>query len=746
LALTYPTRSGVRVIYDLTSIQQSDLTIYVNTVDPIALTAQQRHEVDAWIEAHLSELPDSVADFLTLHRAYLSAGTDLRRRFNENLRQLRLALGITPSSERRRSGRPLASVPGGAASRSLTPRQRLEEKHDRSERLGGWHNDLHKKHEDRAKRIEERLAKMEPDPPPSSSTRQAREEPRAEALKQEITIDTPLSEIELTEEQQAESRARGVELADHMMMGEDVDPALQSAQETLMSGGAVVSHEEMEHLAAHLPRELANATVVKTLNDPRVRYDVSVSVNPITYNVQKHVVVKPNGDRTVVSASMDPYGPPRYSVTWSTLATLAVLVGQFAIPLNRLAKLFSTTSKQFTSGGLSRMLHYVAQRLVPIYLELGEQLADSDIISGDDTSCRVIEVSSYFKAAKAKKRGGSKKKRPSPWRPYRTPSEAEASIEQCRERQRQRLLRRADGDRDAKHSKDEDPSLGMRIGRMLEFESSRQDGTGGKQSLNTTVVTGRSIANDPQSLIVFYRSHLGGFGNLLESILRHRSLKARDVIVQADLSTTNLVKDPDLLQRFTFKFIGCSAHARRPFAIYEHEDPVYCPFMLHLFTGLAMHEQLLDEHGRNRHNVLAVRQADSRRLWGSIKELAEKMAGKWSKGTKLGSGARYIIKHYDKLTAYLDDPRLEATNNMRERMLRTEKLIESSSMFRRTLEGRFVLDIVRTILQTAVAARAPIHEYLTSVLCSDAVEIEAHPERFTPHAWAAQHPSNPQHP
>jgi hypothetical protein len=272
---------------------------------------------------------------------------------------------------------------------------------------------------------------------------------------------------------------------------------------------------------------------------------------------------------------------------------------------------------------------------------------------------------------------------------------------------------------------------------MFAFESPRQDGTGGKQSLNTTVITGRSVAEDPRSLIVFYRSHLGGFGNLLESILGHRSREARHVIVQGDLSTTNLVKDSDLLQRFDFKNIGCSAHARRPFALYEHEDPLHCPHMLHLFTGLAMHEQLLDEHGRNRDNVLAVRQADSRRLWGYIKELATEMAAKWSKSTKLGVGARYILKHYDKLTDYLDDPRLEPTNNLRERMLRTEKLIESSSMFRLSLEGRFVLDIVRTVLQTAVAARVPMHEYLTSVLRSDADEVEQHPERFTPRAWAA---------
>ena len=70
-------------------------------------------------------------------------------------------------------------------------------------------------------------------------------------------------------------------------------------------------------------------------------------------------------------------------------------------------------------------------------------------------------------------------------------------------------------------------------------------------------------------------------------------------------------------------------------------------------------------------------------------------------------------------------------------MLRMEKLIEGSSMFRQSLEGRFVLDIVRTILQTAVAAGVPVHAYVESVLRADADEVAEHPERFTPRAWAA---------
>ena len=57
-------------------------------------------------------------------------------------------------------------------------------------------------------------------------------------------------------------------------------------------------------------------------------------------------------------------------------------------------------------------------------------------------------------------------------------------------------------------------------------------------------------------------------------------------------------------------------------------------------------------------------------------------------------------------------------------------------MFRRSLEGRFVLDVVRTVLQTAVAAGVPVHEYLVSVLRASDDEIRMHPNRFTPRAWA----------
>jgi hypothetical protein len=626
-------------------------------------------------------------------------------------------MGITPSSEKRPSGSPLSGVPPQKAGAAQSEREKLEEQHKRSTRLVDWHRELNARHERQLKRLAQRLAKL----------------PKETAMgdRQDVDDIGPLDDIEPTEEEKAANAEYGRKFLEHLTAGAGADPAFKSVNETLMPGGAVLSTAEAVSLRVEFPVELSKGHVVKEMSEQRVRYDFSVAVTRIELDVEKKVVVDEQGERHVVTASTSEYGPPRYAVTWQALATLAVMVGQFAMPFNRLATMLSTAGRRFTAGALSRMLHYVAERLVPVYLELAQQLADSEILAGDDTSCRVLEVSGYFEKLKTE----PAKEKP-PWADFQTPQAAEESLRRCAEEQRAREKRREDGDRQAKRTARETPSLGVLIGRKLAFESPRRNGDGAKESMNTTVISGRTVAADPRSLLVFYRSHLGGCGNLFEALLQSRKPKARKVTLQGDLSSTNLVTAPELLRRFNIRVIGCSAHARRPFANYEHEDPYRCAHMLHLFLGLAIHEQRLDVHGRNRQSVLAVRQHESRELWAQILKLAKNMTDIWSKETKLGAGARYIIKHFDKLTAYLDDAHFEPTNNLRERMLRMEKLIEGSSMFRRSLEGRFVLDVVRTVLQTAVAAGVPVHEYLVWVLRSNPHDVSKDPGRFTPSAWA----------
>jgi hypothetical protein len=680
----------------------------------------QCREIATWIEATRERCPAVVRDFLELHRRYLALGEGdpMRRALEDALRELRRALHLTRSSEKRRtSGRPLEGLPSAESLPKGSKRERLEARLARGSQLAKWHRDQERLRTREIRKMKKRLAKM-----PQEKTAPAKldEEP-----------------LELTEEERAEDAAAVERFLEHLQEGEGADPAMQSADETLMPGDTVVLEDDHVEVPAQVTEGLAEAKVVRTLHDSRTRYEFAITVTRIELDVEKKILVGEDGERHVISGSTREWGPAGSKVTWRALATLATLVAQYALPLNRLGTLLSSRQKTFGAASLGKMLHYVAERLAPIYLELALQLGNADYLAGDDTSCRVLALTEWFERVRADP-DVAKRERP-PWSDYATPSAAEESLRRCEKLQQERIRRREDGDRNATPSQEETPSLGVLLGKRFPFESLRRNGDGPKEALHTTVVSGRSVAADPTSLIVFYRSHLGSCGNLYEALLQTRDPKRRRLVLQGDLSPSNLVTSKDLLERFDVRSIGCAAHARRPFALYLDEDPIRCGAMLHLFTGLAIHEDQLNVFGRNAKNVLAVRRNESREMWNKILELANDMADSWSKATNLGIGARYIINHFQKLTAYLEDPTLAPDNTHGERMLRPEKLIQGAAMFRKSLEGRFVLDVVRTILQTAVAAGVPVHEYLVSVLRADEGELAQHPERFTPHAWAGTH-------
>ena len=645
-----------------------------------SLSEAELAELGAWLLEHEESLPAPVAAALKQHQALCEGLRGSRHKLSQVLFELRRALGIIAASERRRqSGDPLGPLAGGDRTRPKSERERLELDAAHLDTLRAWHVKLAKKQGRKVKAIRRKLMKM--------------------------PVDPGLEEFELSEEETAQCEAEAHEGMARFRLGGGAQPAFESSKEAFMTGAQVTTSEETLALPAPV-NEKRDGKVLDTIVEERERFDFAFEVKRLTLQVEKKVVQGKDGERHVVSASTASVGPRKFEVTWGFLANMVILVVQYAMPMNRLARLLSTDAKRFSAGGLARMLRYVAHRFAPIYLSLFDSLADSDILSGDDTSsCRVTEVTRHLLAKEPVE--------PAPWQGYRNMEAAQEQLE-----------------RGAK-------SLAAMLGAELGFEFERRTGDGTKKALHTTTVSGRSEGCDPRSLIVLYRSHLGGFGNLLEMLLRKRSPKCKDLTIQSDLSTVNLVADKELQRRFAIRYAGCASHARRPFALYEDEDPDYCAAILHMFKGLFIDEHGLSLFGRNEQNVRAVRGVDSRAHWKTIKEYAEDMCARWSPETKLGEGARYIIRNFDKLTAYLDDPRLQLTNNHSERQLRLEKQIEASSLFRTSLEGRFALDIMRTVLQTAVAARAPLQEYVLSVLRASPAAVAASPGLFTPREWAA---------
>jgi hypothetical protein len=122
---------GAQALLFLTAIARCDRTLGVGPFCAPIFTQAQRQQVDAWVGQQLRHVPEPVATFLKLHRRYLSAEAEhaVARRFKETVSELRRAMGITASSERRRSKNPLATVPLRETKTTLTARERLEQQH-----------------------------------------------------------------------------------------------------------------------------------------------------------------------------------------------------------------------------------------------------------------------------------------------------------------------------------------------------------------------------------------------------------------------------------------------------------------------------------------------------------------------------------------------------------------------------------------------------------------------------------------
>jgi Transposase IS66 family len=207
------------------------------------------------------------------------------------------------------------------------------------------------------------------------------------------------------------------------------------------------------------------------------------------------------------------------------------------------------------------------------------------------------------------------------------------------------------------------------------------------------------------------------------------------------MSPSNMVT-AQLYKKFTITHAACTPHARRPFWRLKDTDQKLCYWMLSAFLILEQIEDRIDELGRTKERILRYRQRYSKKVWAAIlKRCKAVVRGEscyghyWPKTSELAGSCQYIINHYGELTRYLEDPRLPTNNNLSERVLRWDKIMQDASKFRVTEAGRLNIDILRTIVHTCSAAEVELKDYLLYVFKNQAA-IAENPAQFTPYAYA----------
>ena len=423
------------------------------------------------------------------------------------------------------------------------------------------------------------------------------------------------------------------------------------------------------------------------------RIDLEVILTEVT--VERETVECPTTGKRV-TASVDEIGPKGFQVTWMTVVTAIILSIQYFFPFNRLSSL---VDGRISPSRFYRIVRMAATRILPIYKELIRVASEADIYNIDDTPSRVLDVSAWLNREKVADED-SPPEAP-PWENRKSP-----------------LIRETVD--------------------LLGYRFKRANDESRKVGIYTSVVVARYRNPEEQCPCVVYRSHIGSAGNFMEKILEERRTAKRDLVITSDMLSANKIRDPKILDRFNIRYSGDLSHARRPFARYREDDPELCDDILEAASNIAEVDRVLIPGLKLDRETAEDYRKHTKVSWASIGLTCKMALRKWTPKTPIGQGLRYILKHFWTLTYPTDDLDVDITNNIAERALRAEKLMKRNSLFNKSVTGRVVMDIHRSIIMSCHCAGANPKEYYLWFLKQPQESVEEHPEKYTPHAFLAK--------
>jgi hypothetical protein len=459
-------------------------------------------------------------------------------------------------------------------------------------------------------------------------------------------------------------------------------------------------------------KALAQEEVVEVGEKPIVK-DVKRFKNDLVMGTRSAELCLQEAFSPVTGRSMVPdtslVGPSGFQITWRALCNVMALVFGMALPMARIEKLFGT--KGFSRSSLTDYCAYIAQRLLPVYVAMAEELAQCEILMGDDCVSRVNDLKRYqrdlknWRMEQEKNNGSSTLPEPSkPWELYGPDS----------------LTKQLEAELD------------------FTFAHLKSDGSESKIRLHTSVLSGETATGTPTTRVIFYRSHLGSVGNLLSHILLSRKSNVPLVFV-GDLSSSNKITDPKVAARVPVIYAGCVSHARRAFKRHLEQDYENCLEALDYFRAIYQLEEMIED-GRQHHkaNMRQNPRNGSLSFWNDLKTLCQTMTERWSPSTALGEAARYVLNNFNALTHYCNDLRIPPSNDLSERLLRYEKLMDRSSFGRETIEGRARYDIIRSFWQTCVFAKIDPTIALLEVLITPEATVAKNAKDYLPSRLAVR--------
>jgi transposase len=184
----------------------------------------------------------------------------------------------------------------------------------------------------------------------------------------------------------------------------------------------------------------------------------------------------------------------------------------------------------------------------------------------------------------------------------------------------------------------------------------------------------------------------------------------------------------------------CWAHVRRGFYdLAKTKAPIATEALKRI---AALYEVEADIRGTSADERRTVRQAESKPLVADLRTWFEAQIAKLPARGPTAEAIRYALNHWDGLTRFLDDGRIELDNNSVERAMRPVCLSRKNSLFAGSDEGGESWACLASLIETCKLNRVNPQAYFTDLLTR---LVNGWPQKrideLMPWAWATEQPA-----
>jgi transposase len=267
---------------------------------------------------------------------------------------------------------------------------------------------------------------------------------------------------------------------------------------------------------------------------------------------------------------------------------------------------------------------------------------------------------------------------------------------------------------------------GMKVLELMKQRDESEAAEPGKPQ-RRGIFTSGIISEVGTRRIALFRTGHRHAGENLGQILSRRAADAGKPIQMCDALSRNLPKELEVL------LANCLGHARREFVDLIEDFPEPCRYVIEQLAEVYKNDAYCRKEKMDPQARLAYHQEQSGPFMDDLEnwchaQLDEHLV---EPNSSLGKAIGYMIRHWEALSLFLEEPGAPLDNNICERALKKAILHRKNSMFYKTQNGARVGDLFMSLIHTCQLNGVNALDYLQA-LTEHAGKLAAAPKKWLP--------------